>query len=242
VVITGGSSGIGLATARRFAAEGDDVLIVGRSADRLAEASKGWPNIRTLAVDITDIDAPSAIIDHAMTHFNRVDILVNNAGTTNPAKLWEIDRRQAQIQIETNLLAPLMLAQQAVQHMRPGAVIVNVSSNSPMRGWPNNSIYGSTKISLDFLTRTWALELAPRGIRVVSIAPGITETPILDLADKRLTPEEREAKKANRAVRIPIGRVAQPDEIAWWIVTVTRPEAGYMTGSVVRVDGGVNIM
>jgi len=239
VIVTGGSAGLGRTTAHRFAAEDADVLIVGRDADALAAAAKGWPTIRTLRADVTDPDAPATIVGTAMAEFGRIDVLVNNAAVTLPAKLGQIDRDEAMQQIQTNLLGPIFLSQETVKHMLPGSVIVNIGSNSPARGWPHNSIYGSTKVSLDFLTRTWARELAPRGIRVVSVAPGPTQTSMLAKVLDRLSPEEREVKEKGRAERIPLGRVADPDEIAWWIVTVTRPEAGYMTGAVVRVDGGV---
>jgi NAD(P)-dependent dehydrogenase (short-subunit alcohol dehydrogenase family) len=241
VIITGGSSGLGRTTAHLFATEDADVLIVGRDADRLAETAKGWPTIHTLRADVTEPDAPAAIVDTALAAFGRIDVLVNNAAVTTPAMLGQIDRAEAVQQIKTNLLAPIFVSQEAVRHMLPGSVIVNIGSNSPTRGWPHNSIYGSTKVSLDFLTATWARELAPRGIRVVSVAPGPTQTSMLDTVLARLSPEEREIKEKGRVARIPLGRIADPEEIAWWIVTVTRPEASYMTGAVVRVDGGVTV-
>lgn len=132
-----------------------------------------------------------------------------------------------------------MLTQQALPHLEAQkGTIVNITSNPPQRGWPNSSIYGSTKVALDFLTYTWAIELAPRGIRVVSVAPGVTETPVLVHAG--FTPEQIAASGKELTARVPLGRRAQPEEIAWWIVNVARPEASYLTGSVIRVDGGIN--
>jgi NAD(P)-dependent dehydrogenase (short-subunit alcohol dehydrogenase family) len=116
---------------------------------------------------------------------------------------------------------------------------VNITSNPPLRGWPRNSVYGATKAGLDFLTHTWAVELAPRGIRVVAIAPGITDTPVMIHAG--LSPEELQAGRERLLARIPAGRRATPEEIAWWIVTMTRPEASYVTGAVLRVDGGLSV-
>jgi NAD(P)-dependent dehydrogenase (short-subunit alcohol dehydrogenase family) len=155
-----------------------------------------------------------------------------------PAKLGDIDREEAERQLYTNLLAPILLAQEAMAHIPPGGMIFNISSNVPGRGWPMNSVYGSTKVSLDFLTRTWAVELAQRGIRVVSVAPGPTNTPML--SNSKLTPEEIEAKRKSR--RIPLGRVAEPEEIAWWIVTAARPGGSYITGAVISVDGGASLV
>ncbi|MFE9291924.1 SDR family NAD(P)-dependent oxidoreductase [Streptomyces olivaceus] len=236
VVVTGGGSGIGRATARAFAAQGAHVLVVGRTAERLAETAEGHPRIRQLAADLVDRRAPERIVDAALDATGRIDVLVNNAGVPWRARLGEIDRDRAERQVATNLLGPLFLTQSAVPHMPSGATVVNVSSNPPTRGWPANSVYGSTKVGLDFLTLTWAVELAPRGIRVVSVAPGPTETPALAEARSGLPPEQQRDFS-----RIPLGRPARPEEIAWWLTQVTRSEAGYLTGAVLRIDGGLSV-
>jgi NAD(P)-dependent dehydrogenase (short-subunit alcohol dehydrogenase family) len=235
-IVTGGGTGIGRSTARLFAKEGFDVLITGRTAAHLAETAEGRPNIHTLVVDITTQDAPDLIVDEALSAFGRIDVLVNNAGISRPAPLGELDWVQTHQQISTNLVAPMFLTQKVAGHLPSGGVIVNITSNPAERGWPTQSVYGSTKVGLDFLTRTWAVELAPRGIRVVSVAPGVTDTPWNIHND--IDPERTAEKRRNR--RIPLGREAQPEEIAWWIVTATRPEASYVTGAVLRIDGGVN--
>jgi C-7 ketoreductase len=238
VVVTGGGTGIGRATARLFAAEGADVLITGRTDRTLAETADGIPGMRTVVADVAAPDGPAAIVDAAVDRLGRIDVLVNNAAIVRPARLGEIDRRTAEAELDTNLLGPVFLTQQALPHLAPGAVIVNVTSNGPHHGWPGNSVYGSTKVALDFLTYTWAAELAERGIRVVSVAPGITATPVLAHAGFSA---DRIAAEAPRAIeRIPLGRIADPAEIAWWIVAMARPEASYLTGQVLRVDGGLN--
>ncbi|MCW2916170.1 MAG: ketoreductase [Actinomycetia bacterium] len=238
VLITGGGTGIGRATARQFAAAGAEVLIIGRTAERLAETAKEHPRIRTFVADVASPDAPAAIVAAALDAFGRIDVLVNNAAITRPAPLGAIDRKVAEEQLATNLLAPVFLTQHALPHLEDGGTIVNVTSNPPHYGWANNSIYGSTKVALDFLTHTWAVELAHRGIRVVSVAPGITATPVLSHAgfsDEQIAVAGKELR-----ARIPLGRVAQPEEISWWIVNAVRPEAGYLTGTIVRVDGGLS--
>ncbi|GAA3184787.1 SDR family NAD(P)-dependent oxidoreductase [Nonomuraea roseoviolacea] len=240
VVITGAGTGIGRATAHRFAAEGARVLVVGRTAARLEETAAAHSSISVFAADGAAADGPERIVEAAMRRLGRIDVLVNNAAITRPAALGAIDRRTAEEQIATNLLAPLFLAQAALPHLASAqGTIVNVSSNPPWGGWPDNSVYGSTKVALDFLTATWAVELAPKGVRVVSVAPGITATPVL--AHAGYTPEQIAAAGEGLVGRIPLGRVAQPAEIAWWIVNVTRPEAAYLTGTVVRVDGGLSV-
>ncbi|MFI0355676.1 SDR family NAD(P)-dependent oxidoreductase [Actinomadura sp. 9N407] len=238
VLITGGGTGIGRTTAQRFAAEGAQVLVVGRTAERLAETADGHPGIRTFVADVTLPDAPAAIVAAALDILGRIDVLVNNAAITRPAPLEAIDRKVAEQELATNLLGPVFLAQHALPHLEAGGVIVNITSNSPHQGWPGNSVYGSTKVALDFLTRTWAVELAQRGIRVVSVAPGVTETPVMTHAG--FTDEQLAEMGQGFRDRIPLGRLARPEEIAWWIVNVARPEAGYLNGTVVRVDGGLS--
>ncbi|MEV0660671.1 SDR family NAD(P)-dependent oxidoreductase [Actinomadura luteofluorescens] len=240
VIVTGGGSGIGRATALRFAEEGADVLVVGRTLGRLRETAAGHPGIRPFTADLARPDGPARVVEHAAEVFGRVDVLVNNAAITRPAPLGEIDAETARQQVATNLLAPLALAQEALPKLRETrGVIVNVSSNPPLRGWPRNSVYGATKVALDFLTRTWAVELGPSGVRVVSIAPGATDTPVL--LNAGLTPEEIAERERSGLARIPLGRRARPEEIAWWIVTAAGPDARYVTGAVLRVDGGATV-
>ncbi|WP_369201719.1 SDR family NAD(P)-dependent oxidoreductase [Streptomyces sp. PU-14G] len=247
VVVTGVGTGIGQSTARLFADEGADVLAVGRSGGTLKETADGRPGIRVLTADVASRSGPADIVRAALQGSRhgpdqgtgRIDVLVNNAGITRPAKLGAIDPGLAQDQIATNLLRPLFLAQAAVEHMPEGGVVVNVTSNPPQRGWPGNSVYGATKVGLDFLTHTWARKLAPSGIRVVSVAPGPTRTPVLVHAG--VAPQQIEAQRSRSAESIPLGRMGTPEEIAWWIVNAARPEASYLTGAVLRVDGGTSI-
>lgn len=238
VIITGGGTGIGRATAQLFATAGAEVLIVGRTAERLAETATQHPRIRMCVADIAEPNAPADVVDAALATFGRIDVLVNNAAITRPAPLGAIERGVAEEQLATNLLAPVFLTQHALPHLGEGGTVVNVTSNPPHHGWPDNSVYGSTKVALDFLSHTWAIELAQRGIRVVSVAPGITATPVLSHAG--FSDEQIAAAGRKLRARIPLGRIADPEEIAWWIVNAARPEAGYLTGTVIRVDGGLS--
>ncbi|MFI7004430.1 SDR family NAD(P)-dependent oxidoreductase [Nocardia sp. NPDC050175] len=236
VVVTGGGSGIGRAVARQFAARGAEVLVTGRTVETLEETAAGSA-VQIEVADVATADGRVAIVESAVRRFGRIDVLVNNAGITRPAPLGAIEPEAAEQQFATNLVGPLFLTQSALPHIGRGGIVVNVTSNSPHRGWPGASVYGATKVAMDFLTKTWALELADRGIRVVSIAPGMTRTSILTNAG--LTPEQLESAKQFMS-RIPLARIADPDEIAWWIVTVARAEASYLTGQVIRVDGGLS--
>lgn len=237
VIVTGGGTGIGRHVARQFAEAGARVQIVGRTMETLEKTAAGYPGIRPYQADLTEPRAADRAVAAAAEAFGRLDVLVNNAGITRPALLGDIDLQVARQQLEINLLAPLALAQAALPYLKASrGVIVNVTSNPPLRGWPRNSVYGASKVALDFLTYTWAAELGPHGIRVVSVAPGNTDTPILSHAG--LSEEDIEAQMRQSVPRIPLRRRADPDEIAWWVVNATRPEASYVTGTTIRVDGG----
>lgn len=242
VIVTGGGTGIGAATARAFAESGAHVLVVGRSEPTLKETADGHDRIRVLAADIHDHDAPKLIVETALAEFGRLDVLVNNAAVTGFASLEGLDRASVRAQLGTNLIAPVFLTQQALDALQAtGGVVVNVSSAGSLgrRAWPENSVYGMAKVALDFLTRTWAVELAPRGIRSVGIAPGVVDTGVGVRAG--MPPQAYEAFLGEMAQRIPAGRVGRPQDIAWWIVQLTRPEAAYANGTVLAVDGALSV-
>lgn len=242
VVITGGGTGIGRATARAFADEGANVLIVGRTAATLNETADGRANLHALVADISTTDAPEAIVAAALDTCGRIDVLVNNAALVNSGKLESVDRRVAEAQFATNLLAPIFLTQQALRPLTESrGVVVNISSAIVVgqRGWPGTSVYGASKAALDYLTRTLAIELAPRGIRVLGLAPGVVETGVHRRMG--LTVDEHQGFVASVLSRIPADRIAEPDEIARWILRLTDADAGYANGIVLAVDGGFSI-
>ncbi|CAM5490087.1 short-chain dehydrogenase [Streptomyces spiroverticillatus] len=242
VVVTGGGTGIGAASARAFAKDGARVLVVGRTEARLKETADGHERISTLAVDLHDEDAPRRVVRRALEEFGRLDVLVNNAAVTSFAGLQDLEPDTVREQIGTNLLAPVFLAQAALDALEETkGVVVNVSSAGSLgrRAWPENSVYGMAKVALDFLTRTWAVELAPRGIRCVGIAPGVVDTGVGVRAGM---PEDAyQGFLEQMSARIPAGRVGRPEEIAWWIVQLARPEAAYANGTVLAVDGALSV-
>jgi C-7 ketoreductase len=243
VIVTGGGTGIGAATARAFADDGAHVLIVGRSESTLKETADGYQDrIRVLSQDIHEPDAPDVVVETALKEFGRIDVLVNNAAVTGFASLDGLERESVRAQLGTNLMAPVFLTQRALDALQESkGVVVNVSSAGSLgrRAWPENSVYGMAKVALDFLTRTWAVELAPRGIRSVGIAPGVVDTGVGVRAG--MPAEAYQAFLAQMAERIPSGRVGRPEDIAWWIVQLTRPEAGYANGTVLAVDGALSV-
>ncbi|MGV9297421.1 SDR family NAD(P)-dependent oxidoreductase [Amycolatopsis sp. NPDC003676] len=240
VIVTGGGTGIGQVTAREFARQGANVLVVGRTAARLAETAEGSARIRPFAADITSPGAAEEIVSAALAEFGRLDVLVNNAGIVDPAALGEIKPGAFDGVVATNLLAPVYLVQAALPHLRDG-VVVNVTTAIGQRGWPmaGREFYAATKAALESLTRSWAVQLAPQGIRVTAVAPGPVATEIY--AREGLTAEQAQAQHASLREMVPLRRLAQPEEVAHWIIQLASPAAEYLTGVVLPVDGGAVI-
>lgn len=242
VVITGGGTGIGRASAHAFAARGDRVLVVGRSEATLTETVKDHDTVCALAIDITDPAAPAAVVDTALRELGRIDVLVNNAALAGFDAMGALDRAAVIAQIDTNLLAPIFLTQQALDALAATrGTVVNVSSAGSIgtRAMPNSSIYAATKVGIDSLTRSWAVELASRGIRVLAVAPGLVDTGVAVRAG--MPRETYEQFLAGMLTRIPSGRVGSPEEIAWWIVQLTDPAAGYANGALFAIDGALSV-
>ncbi|WP_309113738.1 SDR family oxidoreductase [Saccharothrix sp.] len=234
VIVTGGGTGIGRATARSFAERGARVLVVGRTAARLAETAEGLPGIHPLALDIADPDAPGTIVDTAVREFGRLDVLVNNAGVVRHG----YDRDAVMDMVTTNLLAPSHLAEAARPHLAESkGVIVNVSTSIGQRGWPmpGGALYAALKSALESLTRSWAVQFAP-DVRVVAVAPGPIATPIG--LHQGLTPEQNTAVQEALVAHVPLKRIGRPEEVAFWITRLASPEAAFTTGVVLPVDGG----
>ncbi|MEV7794549.1 SDR family oxidoreductase [Streptomyces sp. NPDC087512] len=237
VVVTGAGTGIGRATARAFAAEGAHVVAVGRRSRPLEETAAGHDRIVPLPVDITAEGEPERIVRTVLAAHGRLDVLVNNAGIVRSGALGTLTPELMADQLATNLVAPVLLAQAALPSLETsGGVIVNVSTSVGQRAWPGNSVYAATKTALELLTRSWAVELAPRGARVVAVAPGAIDTPIGE--HQGLTPERMAAVRKWQSAHTPLGRIGRPEEVAWAITRLAAPAASFVTGVVLPVDGG----
>ncbi|WP_329218031.1 SDR family oxidoreductase [Streptomyces sp. NBC_01485] len=239
VVVTGAGTGIGRATAHAFAAQGARVIAVGRRAEPLGEtAGYDEQRIVPLAVDITAEDGPDTVVRTALERGGgRIDVLVNNAAIVDTGSLRTYTRASVRPPLATNLIAPVLLTQAALPALTASrGVVVNVTTSVGQRGWPGNSLYAAGKAALEVLTRGWAVELAPLGIRVAAVAPGAIETPIADHCG--YPPEKRAALRAWQLEHTPLGRVGQPAEVAWAITQLASPQASFITGVVLPVDGG----
>ncbi|NYH55658.1 C-7 ketoreductase [Nocardiopsis arvandica] len=200
------------------------------------------PLILPLVADVREPSAPEAIVSAALEHLGGLDVLVNNAATASFADLRGVDHESVRAQVETNLVGPILLTQKALKALETArGVVVNVGSAGALglRSLAGNAVYGATKAALDHLTRTWAVELADKGIRVVGIAPGLIDTGVGVRAG--MTREAYGGFLAEMTKRIPSGRVGGPEEVGDWIVRLTEPEASYVNGTVVTVDGGLSV-
>lgn len=238
-LVTGAGRGIGRSCALALAGAGAEVWLTARSAGELEEvateirAAGGTAHVA--ACDVTDTAAMRALIDRIEV----LDVLVNNAGTNTPEPFIEVSEERLDFLLNLNLRAMFLVAQAAARKMlahpersQRGGAIINMSSQMGHVGQPLRSVYVMAKHALEGLTKSTALELSPRGIRVVSIAPTVIETPMV--AARLNTPEFAERVLS----RIPLGRIGQPDEVAAAVLFAASPAASLITGTSILVDGG----
>jgi NAD(P)-dependent dehydrogenase (short-subunit alcohol dehydrogenase family) len=228
-LITGGTAGIGLACTRLMAREGALVIITGRDERRGKEAAAGIDgDVRFIQADLSDLDSVKSLVQQA----GNVDILVNNAASF-PAALT-IDQKVESFEktFDTNVRGTYFLAAGLVPGMieRGRGSIINVTTMVAVKGVPGASAYSASKAAVESLTRTWAAEFGAHGVRVNSVAPGPTKTPGVQ-AEWGDTNEE-----LGRA--LPLGRTADPEEIAHAVLFLASPRASFITGSTLHADGG----
>jgi NAD(P)-dependent dehydrogenase (short-subunit alcohol dehydrogenase family) len=241
VIVTGAGSGIGRSAAIAFAGAGASVLGVGRREDALKATADAHPNVATFPADICADGAPEAIVAAAMERWGRLDVVVNNAGATAVMPLSEVNASAIAALFALNVTAPSLLAGAALTPLRQArGSIVNVSSTYGHRPVAGAAHYAASKAALEQLTRSWALELAPDQVRVNAVAPGPTESAALAAAG--LPADAIAAIKEDEARRIPLGRRGEPEEVAAWILQLADPTATWLTGQVLTVDGGLELV
>jgi NAD(P)-dependent dehydrogenase (short-subunit alcohol dehydrogenase family) len=240
-IVTGAGSGIGRATAVALATEGASVLGVGRRKDALEETAAAHSGIEILSIDICEDDAPAKVISTAVERWGRLDLLVNNAGATAVMPLADADKQVITDLFALNVIAPSMLAHEALPHLRKtSGSIINLSSIYGHRPMSGGAHYSATKAAIEQMTRSWALELAGEGVRVNAVAPGPTRTDVMINAG--LTPEAANEMYAYERDRIPTHRIADVQDMAHWILRMAEPAARHVTGQVITVDGGLELI
>lgn len=236
-VITGGSSGIGLATAARLSQEGARVLITGSTSKRLDAAKAEHPALHTLINDAGDPGAAEALGAHVKSLFGRVHGVFLNAGYGLFAPHNEITPDQFDAQFHVNVRGPILHTKVLSGLLAEGGSVVLNTSVAQDVGMPGMVLYGPTKGALRSVTRVLASELAPRGIRVNAVSPGPISTGFFDRTG--MSPEEIEGFAAGVMAQVPLGRFGRPEEVAAAAIFLLSSEASFMTGAEIVVDGGM---
>jgi NAD(P)-dependent dehydrogenase (short-subunit alcohol dehydrogenase family) len=238
VLITGGTRGIGHATARLFAAEGAQVVIVGRDRDKTMEAAYDVPG-QGKAGDVSSAADCERIVTHTLNLHNRIDVLVNCAGvifrnrTVEQTSEEEWDRT-----FEVNVKGTFLMSKYALPALRKTkGSIVNMSSYVGLVGFAGASAYAASKAAIINLTRSMALDHAKEGIRVNAVCPGSVDTEMIHAAWQKFGDVEKARKVW--AEKHPLGRIASPDEIGHAILFLASQDASFVTGTALAVDGGI---
>jgi 3alpha(or 20beta)-hydroxysteroid dehydrogenase len=242
-VVTGAASGIGRATAARLGAEGARLALVDRDGARLSATAKELGATAHLEVDVTDEAAVESYVARAEA-LGGIDLFVNNAGIEGRVapivelSLEDWDRVQA-VNARGVFLGLRAVLRSMTKRGRGGAV-VNTASQAGIKGGPSFSPYIASKHAVVGLTRTAALEVASKGIRVNAVAPGFIDTRMMQDLEKAFGADDVQAARRRREAAVPIGRYGSPEEVASVITFLLSDDASYVTGSIVLVDGGLN--
>jgi NAD(P)-dependent dehydrogenase (short-subunit alcohol dehydrogenase family) len=234
-IVTGASSGIGFGTAVKLAEMGLAVLGTGRDAgklDQLAKTIATPERVATLALDLTDDDAPKRVVDSALSKWGRIDYLINNAGVGSPKPLHETDDEMLDYFLDLMLRAPFRLAREVLPHMKPGSAIINVTSTFAVIGGRRGGAYSAAKGGLTALTMHIACQYGAAGIRCNAVAPGVTVTP---MTEGRL--DDPTFKRIN-AEMTPHQRLGTVADIASTIAFLCSPGGSFINGQTIVVDGG----
>jgi NAD(P)-dependent dehydrogenase (short-subunit alcohol dehydrogenase family) len=239
-LVTGGTTGIGLATAQVLHKRGYAVMVTGRNADSLAAAQRVLPDdvvvFRADARSVADADAVAAELSR---RFGKLDLAFLNAGVTSLVPLEALDEETYDWHFDTNLKGQVFLLQKVLPLLGRGSSVVLTSSTGSDRGNPGMAVYAATKGAQLSLMRTLAVELAPRGIRVNAVSPGPIETPMMTKLG--MPADKLDDFKVSFAARIPTGRFGTPEEIANAVAFLGSAEASFITGANLVADGGRSI-
>lgn len=232
-LVTGGGSGIGLAVARRFAQEGAHVFITGRREAQLAEAlALIGGRVEAIPADLTVTSDLVRLFETIDARAGRLDILVNSSGVSEHASLDETTEDHVDRAFGLNVRAMVFTVQQAARRMREGGAIVLIGSIAGGMANPGYGSYSASKAAVRSYARTWNTELAPRGIRVNTLSPGPTDTPMFD----QVSDEVRQTLSA----QIPARRLGNPDEVAAAALFLASDDSTYVSGAELVIDGGMS--
>jgi NAD(P)-dependent dehydrogenase (short-subunit alcohol dehydrogenase family) len=235
-LVIGGSSGIGLATARGLLAGGGRVTIAARDEARLRSVGEDLlaahsQRVAWVAGDVGELGQAERFVEATVERFGRLDVLVTSSARNYTSRIVEAAEEDVAAVLRTNALGPLLAARAAARAFGPeGGRIVTLSATAARRGRPGRSVYAASKGAVEAFTRVLAVELAPRQITVNAVAPGLTNTPMLG---NRGGP--------GRAADIPMGRIGEPEEVAAAVLWLASDEAGWVTGQTVDATGGYGL-
>src|SRR6201996_7280666 len=235
--ITGGNSGIGLATAKLFIAEGAKVTITGRNKQTLEAAAKELgPNALAIVANANDVAATEAAVKEAAEKFGKLDIVFANAGIPGNTPVGKTTLEAFENIIRTNLTGVFFTVQSALPYLNDNASIILNGSVISVLGIPGYSAYGAAKAGVRAMARIMASELSPRGIRVNVVAPGAIRTPIWGAAIA--TPEAEKAFEKRIGLSTPLGRIGEPDHISKTVLFLASDDAAHIQGQELFIDGG----
>lgn len=237
-IVTGGSSGIGEATAFELAASGAKVAITGRNRERLDAVASRHEGILAIQADGSDPASAALVVDTVLARWDRVDLLVNNAGAGKMLPISEYNEGDITNMCTLNIVAPSLLVKEATAALQESkGAIVNVGTAVSRNAAPLLAHYAATKLALEHLTRSWAMELAERGIRVNAVSPGPVKTGALT-GMMGLPEEVARSVEAQEASQIPLGRRGTTSDIVPWILQLGNPANEWVTGQTLTIDGG----
>jgi NAD(P)-dependent dehydrogenase (short-subunit alcohol dehydrogenase family) len=238
-IVTGGSSGLGYATVKKFTENNIFTFVIGRDREKLEKACIEFgKNAEPVVFDITELDKIPALIKNLIAKKKKIDILVNNAGINQKKPFTEVSDAEFQNIIHTNVTSVFTLSREVSKMMiqQKSGSIINISSMAAQYGLPQVISYSASKTAVEGMTRAMAVELSPLGIRVNCIAPGFIVTKMSSAALNG--DPERKQKVLSRT---PMGKLGMPEDVANTAYFLASDESAYMTGTVIPVDGGNSI-
>lgn len=237
-LVTGGSSGIGLATAKRFVGEGAYVFITGRRESELAAAVKEiGKNVTAIQGDVAKLGDLDRLFEQIETEKGRLDIVFANAGVVTYAPLGTITEEYYDTMFDINVKGLLFTVQKALQLMPDGSSVILNASIVASKGFASNSVYSASKAAVRSFARTWTTDLKQRRIRVNAVSPGSIDTPGLN--DLLASAEVGRERAKTLASTVPLGRFGTPDEVAKAVVFLASDDSSYISGIELFVDGGL---